>query len=57
MPARSYAQLALASLTMAVGLFAFSSSFTVAILAFGLLTVGSVALCVAVAEADDIKLF
>ena len=47
MSSRSYAQLAGASLTMAAGLFAFSDSFEVAILAFGLLAVGCVALCVA----------
>jgi hypothetical protein len=44
MPARSYTQLAVASIAMAAGLFAFSDSFAVAVLAFGLLMVGSVAL-------------
>ena len=47
MPASSYINLALATMTMAIGLFAFSDSFAVAIAAFGLLTIGSVALSVA----------
>jgi len=44
MPARSYIQLALVSFAMAAGLFAFSDSFAAAVMAFGLLAVGSVAL-------------
>jgi hypothetical protein len=47
MPARSYAQLATGSFAFAVLLLAFSESFAVAVLAFGLLAVGSVALSVA----------
>jgi hypothetical protein len=53
MPARAYAQLALASLTLAVCLFAFSDSFTVAVLAFGLLTIGSVSMCVAMSGSAE----
>jgi hypothetical protein len=48
MPAYAYGRLAAASLTMAVLLFAFSDSFAVAVPAFGLLAIGSVALCIAV---------
>jgi hypothetical protein len=53
MMVRGYAELAFGSLALATGLFAFSSSFGVAVLAFGLLIVGSVALCAAAADAFD----
>ena len=48
MPEHAYGRLAAAALLLATLLFAFSDSFEVAVLAFGLLAVGSVALCVAV---------
>jgi hypothetical protein len=53
MPASSYTQLAVASIALAAGLFAFSDSFAVAILAFGLLMVGSVALGFAAEQANQ----
>jgi hypothetical protein len=53
MSSRDYAELAAVTLAFATGLLAFSNDFVLAVIGFGLLMVGCVALCVAAVMSAD----